>query len=299
MKTHDKEFFYKYTTADTAKKILQNLNVRWSSPVLFNDPFDTQIDLSMGFSFDDISQPLAERFNKLIFSEDEPTIDNSALGHIIVKKLRPLRKKLPEDKWKEIFEQSLEKGATSAREALESAQKDWKSYLSTFKVFCVAEEYDNLLMWSHYAEHHSGVVFKFKCIPSLDTALCAATPINYQTDMPNFGSLDEWVEHLTGLKRINMQEKSKEFIYTKSTDWSYEKEWRVYTIREEENHQTYVDLEILPEEINSLYLGCNINDVNKKEILSLLQAENLKHVDVHQAKQSDIKFKLEFENIKK
>jgi len=39
---HNKTHFYKYTDINTARLILQNKTWRWSSPSLFNDPFDTQ-----------------------------------------------------------------------------------------------------------------------------------------------------------------------------------------------------------------------------------------------------------------
>src|ERR1035437_506982 len=33
---------YKYVTADTGKKILENGTLRWSTPAVLNDPFDMQ-----------------------------------------------------------------------------------------------------------------------------------------------------------------------------------------------------------------------------------------------------------------
>ena len=46
MITDDREFFYTYASSDNAKAILRNCSVRWSSPLLFNDPFETQFDLN-------------------------------------------------------------------------------------------------------------------------------------------------------------------------------------------------------------------------------------------------------------
>jgi len=37
---HDRRSFFKYTSAATAKLVLNNRTLRWSSPSLFNDPFD-------------------------------------------------------------------------------------------------------------------------------------------------------------------------------------------------------------------------------------------------------------------
>ena len=37
---HDRQYFYKYVSAKTAQAILTTRTLRWSSPILFNDPFD-------------------------------------------------------------------------------------------------------------------------------------------------------------------------------------------------------------------------------------------------------------------
>jgi hypothetical protein len=65
VKTHDKEFFYKYTRADRALEIVDTLTVWWCSPLLFNDPFDTQISLRYGFSFDTVPEVLAGRIERI------------------------------------------------------------------------------------------------------------------------------------------------------------------------------------------------------------------------------------------
>jgi len=195
------------------------------------------------------------------------------------------------------LETSLKEGQNSFESDLEDYREEWGNYLLTFKIFCVAEECNNLLMWSHYADKHSGVVFKFKCLPEYDTTLCAATPVNYQTELPKMANLEEYVKHLTGQKRIDMSKKTTEFIYTKSAHWRYEKEWRLYTIRDEENDQKYVDLEILPEEIDGLILGCKITEEDREEILQLLNEKGLHHTQVLQAKKNDHRFALDFDEI--
>jgi hypothetical protein len=42
---HGKYAFFKYYTADSAKLTLKNTSRKWSTPLLFNDPFDNQFDL--------------------------------------------------------------------------------------------------------------------------------------------------------------------------------------------------------------------------------------------------------------
>lgn len=42
---HDRSRFYKYVSAETAKIVLETKQVRYSSPLVFNDPFDVQTGL--------------------------------------------------------------------------------------------------------------------------------------------------------------------------------------------------------------------------------------------------------------
>lgn len=42
---HDRKSFFKYYTADSAKLTLKKVSRKWSTPFLFNDPFDNQFDL--------------------------------------------------------------------------------------------------------------------------------------------------------------------------------------------------------------------------------------------------------------
>jgi hypothetical protein len=43
---HDRQYFYKYTTADAAMIVLATRKFRWSSRLEFNDPFDVTQELS-------------------------------------------------------------------------------------------------------------------------------------------------------------------------------------------------------------------------------------------------------------
>ena len=44
---HERRYFYKYVSAKTAKIIISTRKLRWSSPVLFNDPFDVTQELRL------------------------------------------------------------------------------------------------------------------------------------------------------------------------------------------------------------------------------------------------------------
>src|SRR5438093_802718 len=68
---HTRDVFYKYMSADTAKAVLRGCSLRWSSPLLFNDPFDVPRELAFGVSRDAILDAVARRWVELLRNPPE------------------------------------------------------------------------------------------------------------------------------------------------------------------------------------------------------------------------------------
>src|SRR5262245_41537042 len=86
----------------------------------------------------------------------------------------------------------------------------WKKEVnSRHGVLCFCREWSNAVMWSHYADRHKGICLGFD-IPDgkVQEVAYATDRLQLVTSKP----LDESV--------------LKALLYTKSKDWSYEKEWR-------------------------------------------------------------------------
>ena len=58
--------FFKYVAAETALAILRNQSIRFSSPLLFNDPFDHQTCLHLGFDLEQFPNRLLEKIEYLV-----------------------------------------------------------------------------------------------------------------------------------------------------------------------------------------------------------------------------------------
>ena len=58
--------FYKYASASGALGMLRTMSVWWKSPTLFNDPFDTQIELNMGCNVDEVAAAIESRVLHLV-----------------------------------------------------------------------------------------------------------------------------------------------------------------------------------------------------------------------------------------
>jgi len=81
-------------------------------------------------------------------------------------------------------------------------------------VYSLSEKNNDILMWSHYADHHKGFCIEYERADSkynfLSHFMCR--PVGYENNYPNLNRvLDVW--------GIN--------LYTKAVEWEYEAEWRL------------------------------------------------------------------------
>ena len=182
-RTHNRDCFYKYTSATTALKILKSSAVRYSSPLEFNDPFDVQSGLHIGFDTDELPDKIMDRFEQLILQDaSSPSLSDPGFAEDVFKmqQLKAATGAFPKEALIEHFRPRLI-GLTQEMITLQRQLQDkwWKDFLPRLRVFSVSEEKDNLLMWAHYAKDHTGVVFEFRVLAEQNNALCVAKPIRY------------------------------------------------------------------------------------------------------------------------
>jgi hypothetical protein len=295
-KTHDRDHFFKYVTARAALKILETRKALWSSPLLFNDPFDTQFDLNFGFALSDLHDRFLSEFEQLVYGEEEPKCDKSHPLCVTIRMLRAARTSLSKEDLLRESREALVEGTRHVRRLLDAEHIRWRAFLEHMRVFCVAERHDNLLMWAHYTDRHRGAVLKFKCLPEFDTALCVARAMTYRPDIPSLATLDDWIRHSTGQARLDFSNLFHDLAFSKSDHWSYELEWRCWTLRPSLDGQLYEFCDVLPQEVHSIYLGCKIDDDDRKSLAKLLNGD-LAHVEVYQASPSRSRFELVFERV--
>lgn len=80
-------------------------------------------------------------------------------------------------------------------------------------ILCFSELDDHMLMWSHYADAHRGICLKFAANTD---ALRSARAVNYRKTRPV----------VFACKPLSPRVVAHAF-YTKSHEWSYEREWRL------------------------------------------------------------------------
>lgn len=89
-----------------------------------------------------------------------------------------------------------------------------KEASSTFGVLCLSEHTHgpvSLLMWAHYAQSHAGLVFEFDTNGPFFRRFFIR-PVKYRNNRPVFSRDGD----------------SREIFLTKSEEWRYEAEWRLF-----------------------------------------------------------------------
>lgn len=192
---------YKYRPVnDFAFQLLENNEFYLSLPKDFNDPFDCYIRRD--------NNNTKEEWIDYIENESDATLEEK-------------RKLL-----KELSENNFDIG--KVRSDYDTFYRDVSLY-----VCCFSAVNDNILLWSHYANCHRGVAFGFetKQIDELEY-------FNFDEDVnmvprgDNYCDLYKVIygkipEAYNFIKSIKANRSTKDFFYTKSPEWEYEKEYRL------------------------------------------------------------------------
>lgn len=113
----------------------------------------------------------------------------------------------------------------------------------------------NVLMWSHYADHHRGICLRFRGTSS--TAFFgSAQPVIYQRERPLLNAITD-----------DPDSRVEKALLTKADFWSYEKEWRI--IRYEEGNGDNRGVQKFPSDLlDGIILGARISETDKSDVLS-------------------------------
>lgn len=243
------QFLYKYYTIppECTKKednyteaVLTKNSIWCGNAKKFNDPFDCQLKSNASYTKSEI----IDIINKLDTDDNEKSsflnlLDNPDLYPEFVK----------------ILCESISKLAADAG-------------ITSF-----TSKPNNLLMWAHYANNHSGFCLKFDVLKS-KKIFTVPIKVKYETEYPDFKYLGEG----------GKSELIKFMFQTKSTHWKYEDEYRVLKAQENE-------YEFNKEALVEIIFGINTSDNNIEKYKKIL-VDNGYTTKVKFATKSDEKYEL-------
>lgn len=309
---------YKYTSLDSAIKILESGKILFNCPLNFNDPFDSR----PYFSDEDIEN--IKRYLRNIFilkmlkeknrfydfyreinllylnmSKDEKI--NFKIEIALAKYLRE-RHILMNSKIDlfSLIDRKIEKANLFLKILLINLVDNKKfkdsfcnKLLNRFSVLCLSAVNNETLMWSHYANQHKGVCFEFD-----DFSDKYISKINYSTKRPlfNYENISSFVEDYNS-KKINDEDLKKvirryyKFLYVKAPNRSYEKEYRIFAhnLNFKENNGF---LFLKCPSISKIYFGVKFLENNKDLIAKFINIIKDKGISYVKFKESSKSFKL-------
>lgn len=152
---------------------------------------------------------------------------------------------------------------------------------SSVRCCCFSQKADDILMWSHYAEQHKGIVVSFDPF------------VGY---WPN----EQFREVIYSNERLGLPQNDTDangyvwqMLTSKAKCWEYEQEYRIirFGITEKE-----YSIPICPESVKAIRLGIGVKEERRAEIINL--RDNLyPNAVVYQAKMSRHSFCLDFEEL--
>lgn len=276
-------------SAETAKIVLQSNSLRWSSPRLFNDPFDVQFDLHVEYDRDRVAGRAMQAFVDGYFGRTPIN-----LGNVFGKSLQFIRDTAPDISEAELRKQifpGFYEGMERAERLIPQSHEEFRAAISDLKLLCLAEAHDNILMWAHYSKNHTGVVLELKCIEKLDSAWGAARPVRYEANMPLLLDEDKLVALMSGFGNLGEDQVFENSVYVKAADWSYEREWRLVGGRD--RTKLTEDFAFYPNEISAVYLGCRIAPQDSEEIVKIVESK-YPHATIYMGRKSERRFAVEF-----
>jgi len=277
--------FYKYYSITSGLKTLKEGRIKWSSPYIFNDPFDNQCNILFDGNINDLNDVTSQILQEYLLGNKKHEYKFDSKISFIMKQLETV----PKEYVPKII--GLAKQQNVYTEDMLNSYKNnfnnrFKELMRDSSIFCFSEDYDNILMWSHYAEEHTGIVINFKDYPPADSPIKLAKKVKYTDILPTFSIKDILY------KNITIEQIHDAFTLTKAKCWEYEKEWRIVT-----SMRNPLDtFEIIPfdlHEVQNVYLGCRIQPEAENQVINIIKTK-YPWAKIYKGHKSSTKFALEF-----
>jgi len=249
---------FKHLTPESCRAVVESGRLRWSHPCLFNDDFDVPKSI--------LGNVDIERVASIIPKKLEEVVDQSPGSFPVLRKevrfiIERLLKKTHSER-KEFFGKVIPTdNVERSRAFFESFQSHWAEQYPTIRVLCLTHRNDSLSMWDRYSESGMGAVleFEFPCGPCSDFR--KAQPVDYVPHSEySFDSADSWAELMMLDPTSATLRIYKECLFTKTEDWSNEKEWRMIRWGMDDPTKKFTNVAFSPSNLLSITFGPRAED---------------------------------------
>lgn len=246
---------------------LQNDTAWFSGAADFNDPYDSALSIDIEMVHykkikDNVLEEFCNKF-KVNFDEVSRMLESFSLNESVTVLLNSLgaNNSQAENLWGKV-----EKIKEETSDLFEDfAGNIILEYQQRIFATCFSEDDLSMLMWSHYADDHKGMVleYDFNGMNMGDEALWGLHPVDYVKDLMNHSEIAEKLKY-NPLSSIHA-------AISKSTEWSYEKEWRMILYRDKGIKPFNYEI-IKPKYV---ILGARVSEENKSKVLEIAEQKNI------------------------
>ena len=278
---------YKYVSSERID-ILQNRLIRFTQPNALNDPFEAKPHFHAFATKAGLASAFADMIRQAptVVWEDFRRVTQTNLDR------QAFADKLQGDP---DYADWLYKNV-GLSDPLPKEEKKVEKWFKVVGILSLSETWDNLLMWAHYAEEHTGFVLMLDgshdFFKGNDPLLGFAKPerVEYKSERPS-----------TTIEEVTVPE----IFLTKGSDWQYEKEWRYLKYlndaderREEPNNYPIELFRLPPKCIKGVILGCRRSKELENNIVALRRDDpEFGHLQILQARASTRRYRLGIEEI--
>lgn len=263
---------YKYTSADTARMVLTARKLRYQSPLNYNDPFDSQWD---ALWFDRTPAYVKKERAKLDRALRDPSTWPSDMDPEFRAELAAELSQinaLPTERERK-RERNTFLNARAERPEIRAAAKEYVLDLrQRMRVLCLCESDRSMLMWSHYADLHRGVVIGFDAEKYEQACHRPFEQVTYSAALPMLFDADAYARAMIfGLPTPTLKDYRPLFL-TKSQCWEYEREWRFAWVAPKGTVGEHQDFDLPPDALVEVVFGCRTDPRAMEELTELARA---------------------------
>ena len=140
--------------------------------------------------------------------------------------------------------------------------------LNNYRIFSLSENSNSMLMWSHYADNHKGISIGYRFGDYLPHGV-GISEVTYNNHLKRQVDLND------------LTNRYKQHLLTKNEDWSYEREYRIFTTQDKLYYERFDYLDYDRTKIDayifSITLGCAFPDHKILLITQLISSINQKN----------------------
>ncbi len=181
-----------------------------------------------------------------------------------------------------------------------------KSVNDIIGILSLSETPDNILMWSHYSANHTGFVIEFDEKHSFfdqrekeNEELRRVRKVRYSNERPQMTLLDPNLSNEETIEKL-----IKDFFWLKSTDWAYEKEWRMLHVFRDwkgliKETAPRIYLYPMPTDcIKAIIIGCRTKIEELESLKNLVKSDSkFSHIIMKKASIDEKQYKININKI--